>query len=290
MEPREIVALLIQVSTMLVVFAIGLQSRWSDLGYALARPRLLLRGFVAVYVAVPVTAFVAALLLPIEPAVKIGIVAMGLSPLTPLVPGKMLKAGADTSYVIGVYVGLLMLATVMVPATLVIVTAITGGTARIGVGAITWLVVSSILLPLVTGIFVATLAPAVAPLISRAAAITGFVAVLIVMALILIMAGGRIVAAMGNGTVLAIVLAVLAGLAAGHLLGGPALAQRSALAQAAASRHPGIAALMVQQNFESQPAILAAVLLYLLVGTLVCALYVRWVGKRPPRAAAPSRA
>lgn len=283
---RAYLPLLLQISTMLLIFAIGLQSRWSDLGYAIARPRLLVRGFVAVYVAVPATAFAAAMLLPIEPAVKVGIVAMGLSPLAPLAPGKMLKVGADISYVIGVYVGLLMLATVVVPATLEIVTAISGGDAHIGVRTVTGLVVGTVLIPLLIGIFLGTYLPNAAPRIARIASFVGYLMLVAILALILIFAGGRILALIGDGTLLAIVLASLAGLVTGHVLGGPDMSQRIALSQAAAARHPGLAALLVNQNFENQPAMLAAVFLYLLVGVLVSALYLKWARPRQPEAKA----
>jgi BASS family bile acid:Na+ symporter len=279
-----------QTSIMLIVFATGVQSRWQDLGYAIARPRLLLRGFVAVYVAVPVTAFVAAMLLPLEPVVKIGIVAMAVSPLAPLAPGKMLKSGASTSYAIGVYVGLLMLATIMVPATLEIVGAISGSEAKIHVRTVTWLVVSSILLPLMIGIFIGTRAPSAAPRVARIATIAGYLMLAIVLGLILVVAGGKIIGLVGNGTLLAIVAASLAGLATGHILGGPALSERMALAEAAVARHPGMAALLVQQNFETQPGMLGAVLLYLFVGILVESAYVMWARRRLPQAAGPSPA
>jgi BASS family bile acid:Na+ symporter len=290
MAIRAYLPLLLQISTMLIIFAIGLQSRWSDLGYAIARPRLLLRGFVAVYVAVPATAFVAALLLPMEPAVKIGIVAMGLAPLAPLAPGKMLKAGAGISYVIGVYVGLLMMAAIVVPATLEIVTTISGGDAKIGVRSVTGLVVGTVLVPLLIGVFIGSRLPDAAQRIARIANILGSLMLFATLALILLFAGGRIMSLIGDGTLLAIVLASLAGLATGHMLGGPDTSERIALAEAAAARHPGIAALLVHQNFENQPAMLGAVLLYLLVGVLVSGVYLKWARRRPPEKDAPQTA
>ncbi|HEY5724194.1 MAG TPA: hypothetical protein VIT45_17930 [Allosphingosinicella sp.] len=280
MEPRLLVPYIIQISVILIVFSIGLRSRWGDLGYAVARPSLLMRGFVAVYVAVPATAFVAASLLPMEAPIKIGIVAMALSPLAPLVAGKMLKAGPHSSNVVGVYVALLMLALIAVPATLELVTAITGGSARIAVADVTWLIATSILLPLLVGVALAGLVPAAAPMIAKIAAIAGYLMLGLMVVLILYLAAGRLMGLVGNGTLLAIVLAELAGLAAGHFLGGPHIGQRVALAEAAASRHPGLAVLMVQENYENSSTMLAAVLLYLVVGIVVTAIYVRLMGPR----------
>lgn len=280
MEPRSLVPYIIQISILLIVFSIGLRSRWGDLGYAVARPSLLMRGFVAVYVAVPATAFIAASLLPMETPIKIGIVAMALSPLAPLVAGKMLRAGPHSSNVVGVYVALLMLGLIAVPVTLELVTAITGGSARIGVAQVTWPIASSILLPLLMGVALAGLLPAAAPMIAKIATIAGYLMLGLMVVLILYLAAGRILGLVGNGTLLAIVLAELAGLAAGHLLGGPDLGQRVALAEAAASRHPGLAVLMVRENYENSSTMLAAVLLYLVVGIVVTTIYVRLMRRR----------
>jgi bile acid:Na+ symporter, BASS family len=280
MDPKTILPILIQLSTILIIFSVGLQGRWRDLIHAVERPRLLFRGVVAVYVAVPLAAFAAAMLLPIEPAVKIGIVAMALSPLAPMAPGKMMEAGASNSYVVGMYVGLLMLAALVVPATLALMTAITGGTATIGAGSIAFLVATTVVLPLIAGILVNGAAPAAARRLSPIITAVALLTLGILIALILFRVHDQILALVGNGTMLAIVIAELAGLACGHILGGPDPNQRIALAQAAACRHPGLAVLMIQQNFEIDPAMLAAVLLYLVLGMLISALYLRWARKR----------
>ncbi len=289
MDRSTIFSALIQISTMLIIFSIGLRSRWRDLIHALERPNLLFRGFVAVYVAVPIAAFVAAMLLPLEPAVKVGIVAMALSPLAPLAPSKMIDAGADTSYVVGIYVGLLMLAVPVVPATLALLTTITGGTASIRPGTVAMLLLTTVLLPLLAGIFLAGLAPAAARRMAPIVRAVALVALVVLIGAIVTAAHRQLLELIGNGTLLAIVTAQLVGLACGHMLGGPDPRRRMALAQAAATRHPGLAVLMIQQSFEIDPAMLAAVLLYLVVGMVISPLYARWARSRPAGApAAPS--
>jgi BASS family bile acid:Na+ symporter len=79
----------------------------------------------------------------------------------------------------------------------------------------------------------------------------------------------------GDGTVVVINLTVLAGIAAGHWLGGPNPSHRAALAQAAATRHPGIAALIAHRNFDN-PQVVLAIMLFLLVSVVLSALYGRW--------------
>ena len=80
----------------------------------------------------------------------------------------------------------------------------------------------------------------------------------------------------GNGTLLAIVAFVAVGLAVGHLLGGPDPQERGVLALATAMRHPGVALVIASGISEADNVVGPALMLYLLVGTLVSAPYVRW--------------
>jgi BASS family bile acid:Na+ symporter len=89
-------------------------------------------------------------------------------------------------------------------------------------------------------------------------------------------------ALIGNGTVLGLVAFVLAGLAIGHFLGGPSAANRTSLALATASRHPGIAAVLAQANFPEQKLAMAALLLYLLVNAFGSIPYLLWIKRRQP--------
>src|ERR1044072_2077287 len=92
-----------QVSLMLLVLAVALQSSWSDLAYVWRRPTLLLRGFVAINLVVPLCAVILCLIFPVQQMTKAGLVIMAASPLAPFVLGKMMKTGADRAYVVGTY-------------------------------------------------------------------------------------------------------------------------------------------------------------------------------------------
>src|SRR5262249_45236916 len=82
---------------------------------------------------------------------------------------------------------------------------------------------------------------------------------------------------LGNGTLLAIVVFVMVGVAVGHLLGGPDLSERSTLALATASRHPGLAVTIAAINYPGQRRnVVAVVLLYLVVKAIVLIPYNSW--------------
>jgi BASS family bile acid:Na+ symporter len=85
---------------------------------------------------------------------------------------------------------------------------------------------------------------------------------------------------------------VVVGLAAGHLLGGPHPRERTDLALAAASRHPGIALATAQTAFPNAHGVTALVAIYLIVNIVIGLPYVKWrahrIAAKAARDAAPT--
>jgi BASS family bile acid:Na+ symporter len=76
---------------------------------------------------------------------------------------------------------------------------------------------------------------------------------------------------------LALAIFVTAGMAAGHLLGGPAAEDRTVLAIATAARHPALALAIAKANFpEQSPLVAGAVVIYLLLRLILSIPYTRW--------------
>jgi BASS family bile acid:Na+ symporter len=109
--------------------------------------------------------------------------------------------------------------------------------------------------------------------------------VLLPVAVVVLVAGAlpAIWAAVGDGTVLAMVVFTIAGLAIGHLLGGPDRHHSVVLALSTACRHPAIALTIAAANYP-QYQFGAIILLYLLVNGIAGFPYLKWQ-QRP--AAAP---
>src|SRR5262249_17918930 len=100
-------------------------------------------------------------------------------------------------------------------------------------------------------------------------------------------AGHLVMELIGNGSLIAIAAVVVLGLVVGHLLGGPEPANRSVLALATASRHPGVAMVIAGTLFPGQKLVPAAILLYLLVSVLWSVPYMKWLERRHAGMAAP---
>jgi BASS family bile acid:Na+ symporter len=154
------------------------------------------------------------------------------------------------------------------------------------------LVLLTVLGPTVFGVVVRALAPKLAARITTPLEVAAVVLLLGGAVLILIKLWPAMLAEIGDGTLLAIIAFVVLGLAAGYLLGGPASGDRTVLGLATAIRHPAIAMTIGHLAFPAEKAVPAAVLLYLLTGTIVTAPYVAWRKKaharEHPVAAMPS--
>ena len=281
---RQILPLLLQFSLALIVAAVGLQARWSDLSHLVRSPARLIRAIVAVNVVVPATALVMIMILPMAPAVKAGILLMALSPLAPFAPSKMIKSGADASSVVGLYFALMGLATILVPATLELLSWMFPADASLPVGDIGRFVFKTVFLPLAAGLAFASLFPAQASRVARAADLVGKLLLLPILILVLYKAGGPMLSLVGDGSLIAIVVTVSIALVAGHFLGGPEPDDALALATAAATRHPGIAALIAQRNFDD-PRVMAAILLFLFTSMIVSAIYMALLRRQQAAAA-----
>jgi BASS family bile acid:Na+ symporter len=279
MDAKELVPIVAQAALCLIIASIGLQARTRDVLAAMRNTKLVLKGLLAVNIVVPLVALIITAILPIHPFVRIGIVIMAVSPMAPLVQMKMWKGGLDTSHAIGLYVALILSAILFVPATVALLSALHLGDASISVAAVAKMVAITTLLPVAVGLAISNWAPDFARRAAPIVMILGFIAVVLLAVLILYKEGGAMLGLIGDGTLLAIVVTVAAGIAAGYWLGRPNPANSDALAMAAGTRHPGIAALIVHANF-TDPRVMLTVLLFLLTGIVMTVAFLLWQVRR----------
>jgi BASS family bile acid:Na+ symporter len=132
----------------------------------------------------------------------------------------------------------------------------------------------SIVIPLILGILVNRFAPAFAARITKPVSMFANI-LLVVAALPMLVAVTPVLwPLVGNGVVAALVAFTIVGIAVGHFLGGPSEENRSVLALATGSRHPGIPLAIASINFPDQKDVIAVVLYHLIIGALVALPYV----------------
>jgi BASS family bile acid:Na+ symporter len=274
---QEFVTALLGVSLATLKVATGLSAKAGDLIYLVRRPQQLSRAFLAINIIPAVTAIALAFWLPLEPAVKAAIVLMGITAVQPTAPGKVLGIKGRKEFACGIYVAMSLLAIVMLPAGFSVAALIFGRDERVGVGVIAEKIVAGVLLPLAIGAGIQRLAPAlsarVVPWVTR----VGLLLLVLGFGSILIVRWQAIVPLLGNGALLAMGVVVGLSMAGGHWLGGPAREDRATLAVASASRHPGLAFLIVAGTALATPAVDAAIMLFTAMGMLVGLGYKLWL-------------
>src|SRR3974377_1812786 len=101
--PALVIRIAILISVTLIVVALGLRCASGDATYLLHRPRLLVRSLVAMNVIMPLLALWLASAFDFKTPVKVALVALAVSPLPPILPGKRLKLTSQ-GYIYGIVV------------------------------------------------------------------------------------------------------------------------------------------------------------------------------------------
>lgn len=267
------------VSLAVLVFGSGLGARFSDVVALLRRPGLLARSLVAVLVVAPVLAVALVRVFDLNPEVAIGLIALSISPLPPLLPGRGEKAGGRTEYGLGLVFILAVVAVPMIALSAVILERLFGRDYVVAPWAIGRLLILSMVLPLVAGMAVARISPSTARRLSDPIEKAQRWLLPIAMVALLISAAPRMVALVGNHTLAAVGIFVVGSFAAGHLLGGPDPRDATVLAFASSCRHPATALALASANFPDTDEH-AAVALYGLFTAVVGGVYTLWLRRR----------
>jgi bile acid:Na+ symporter, BASS family len=276
MTLAQIIGFAINASMFLIVFALGLRATFDDMTYLFRRPGLLVRSIISMNIIMLAVAVVLSLLFNLHPAIKIALVTLAISPVPPVLPGKQEKAGGSASYTIGLLAAAAVVSIIIVPVAI----GFLGSSFNIDMhepaSAIASVVFISIIVPLVAGVIIRHFAPDFASHVERP--ISRFATLLLIVAVVpvLFIAWPAIWALVGNGIVIMLVLFTLGGVGIGHLLGGPNPDDRTVLALATGTRHPGVALAIASLNFPEEKAVMAVVLCHLVIGAIVSIPYVRW--------------
>lgn len=280
-DPAVIIKGALSASIALLVVALGMRASFADatslFRTAWQPPHRLVRALVAIHLLVPALAIGVALLLDLSPSIRLALLAMAVSPIPPILPGKQLKAGGDQRYIFGLLVAVSLVSCLTIPAAVALLGQIFGKEAHVGLFAVARLIATSVLLPLLVGLLFRHLAPGLADRLGPWCSRLGTALLMLGVIPVLMKVWPSMVALAYNGAAWVIAAVVVAAMAVGHLLGGPHADERSALAMASAMRHPGVALAIIGLNAPDEPGAAAGVLFYLLIATLLTTLYGLWV-------------
>ncbi len=284
MTIAELIPLAINLSMGLIVFGLGLRASFAEATYLIRRPWLLVRSIGAMNgVMLAFVALVAAVF-PLDRAIEVALGALALSPVPPILPGKQTKAGGTAAYVVSLLVIAAILSIVIVPLGAWAMTWIFPNAKGVPAGPLIPVVLISIIVPLVLGMVLHQFAPEFARRIAHGVSIAGSVLLLVAFLPVLWAVWPLLVSMVGNGTLVAVALFTVVGITVGHVMGGPVPDDRTVLALATGTRHPGVALAIAAATFPDEKAVLAVVLWHLIVGGLVSTPYGQWQKRAHTRA------
>ncbi|WP_047489086.1 bile acid:sodium symporter family protein [Terriglobus sp. TAA 43] len=288
MTTQTIIVLALKVSIMLTVFGFGLEADHKDILYVFRRPGLLARSLTSMFLVMPIFALLFTHFVSLNPPVVIALITLSISPVPPILPKRVKKAGGLTPFGLGLMVTAASLSIVYIPAAVYLLGKYFGRPFAMGLIPVAKLVGISILLPLALGMLVRVWAPNLAGRLTRPAIRIGGIILILGALCLLTVALPAVWSLIGNGTILAFLCFVAVGLAAGHILGGPDPEQRVSLALCTACRHPALALAIAMTNIPKEHLVLAAIVLYLLLNIVFTIPYVAW--QRKKRIGAPQDA
>ena len=290
MTLATLLPLVLKASIAGTVLAVGLRTRREDITDLFRDPGRCARSFLSMLVVMPLVALALAAGLDLHPAVKVALLALAVSPVPPLLPGKAIRKGGRGSYVVGLLFATALLSVVVVPLAVHLAGLALDLPLRLPAKTVAGIVLSSVLAPLVAGVAVRALWPAFAERAARPVGVAATVLLVAACQPMMPALWGAMGALVGNGTLLAIAAFAVTGLAAGHLLGGPAREDRVVLALSTAARHPTVAISVAMALVPGHRAVVPAVVLYLLVSGVASAVYLRLAGTGPRSVPGPGSA
>ena len=276
MELAQLIRATLTTSVVLTVFSLGLRASTDDVLSLRRRPALLARSLLSMHVIMPLVGLALALAFDLHPAVKIALVALGLSPVPPMLSKRQVSAGGSARYASGLLMAAALFAVAFVPLALEGIGLALTMPLHLSPLDVARIVSMSVIAPIFFALLTRRFAPVFAERISKPLSRVALVLLIAALVPVVIRSSSAMFSLIGNGTLAAFVAFVVVGLAIGHWLGGPEPGVRTVHAFCTASRHPGVALAIASANFPEQKLVLPALLLYLLTGMLLSIPYARW--------------
>ena len=271
------IKLLAASSVFLLVVSIGLQARFGSVFrvFSDAQDRQKILGaLAAMFVAVPLVAYLVVRMGVPGPTAGAVILALSIAPIAPILPRKQLKFGGDTDWVTAFQVMGTLLSLVLAPVYLGLLSRAFGLEMDAPMSSMMTILGMTVFVPLLVGMGLRQATPELASRLVRPLGLAGTVILAGVALLILVGMWPALVAAASTPALPASLVVAISGVILGHLFVKGDVSDKVPSAQAAVSRHPGVALTLAGAALGgTQPELLANVLLFVLVAAVVLAAY-----------------
>jgi BASS family bile acid:Na+ symporter len=263
-----------------LMFALGVNHSFEQLTSLWRRPGLLLRSLLAVVLLVPLVVILLLWMFDLPPAAATGLAVLAAAPGAPLTYKRSQMAGGDPTYTASLQLSLALLAVGITPLILAVFSSLFGLVIKgVTLFEVAQQVAQVTFLPVIIGLLLQEFAPRLAAVLRQPVSmLANILFILLLLTLVLLLAFvPKLRALLNVGWQLAVVILfmVLSSLAIGHLLGGPRLDQRSALATACIARNVGLA-LFIAELSEYGQHLIPTILTYMILGGLLAVPYAVW--------------
>jgi BASS family bile acid:Na+ symporter len=274
-------------SVFLLVVSIGLQARFGSVFrvFSDAQDRQKILGaLAAMFLAVPLVAYLVVLLGVPGPTAGAVILAFSIAPIAPILPRKQLKFGGGTDWVTAFQVTGTLLSLALAPfylAPFYLGHFSSAFSPEMGsaMPAMMKLLGQTVFVPLLIGMGLRQVLPELASRLVRPLGLAGTIILAGVSLLILVGMWPALVAAASTPALPASLVVAISGVILGHLFVRGDVSDKVPSAEAAVSRHPGVALTLAGAALgETQPELLVNLLLFVVVATVVLAAYQFMVG------------
>ena len=272
--PLWLVNLLSFLTVFSVMMSIGTAVTVSVCFDNLRSPSLLTRGLSSVLVIVPAIGVSVSFACDLSLAEKVGVALIVMAPGAPLALRRALASGADAAFATTLQIVVAFLAVVVLPLWVILGNTILGTHGIADAGSVAKQVLLAQLLPLVLGAFAKRVAPVRGPWIGTMLGRAGAVLLIVAITSIVVDLPYSVVATHPRPIVVA-VATTIAALFLGHLVGGPRLEVRHAIAIAGAMRNVGLALLIATIN-RTPPVVEVIILSYGITAIVIVTVYIRW--------------
>ena len=278
------------ITIFLAVLVEGMSVSRADVEYLFRKPGRLIRTVLPMKILGPIVAITVCSLFALHPAVIVALVTLSMTPVGALFPQGMLALVRTerSAHAHGLFVATTVLSVVLTPLAVEVVNVFYGERFHLNPLTVANVAVGALLLPLGIGFVIGRIFPAAELWVPAIQQASGRLFLLCLMGFT-ILGWSRMAVIIRDGTLPAIVIISMCGLAVGHLLGGPDEDDRTVLAFATVSRHPGVAIAIAALTRE--PLAPIGVLLSVVVNEVAVVPYRSWrhrLRRRDSAASAPA--
>lgn len=248
--------------------------------------RLVILALIASFVIVPATAYIVTQIIPMESDLKIGIIIFGCAAGAPFIPKLAQIAKSNIAFAVGLMTLLMLVTIVYLP---IVLPLLLPGVS-VDAGQIAIQLILEMLLPLAIGLLIRARYPDAAKQIIHPIAQISSISLVLLLVLMLGLNISQVIALIGSGALLGLLIVLAVALVSGYFLGGPGNDTRQVLAIGTGQRNLAATFVVAGANFAAQPNVLVLLTAAGLVGMILLFPLAGEFGKRNAPSSAESAA